>query len=57
MAVKLKSKSGFWKVDLARPFPDPRGDHLYKPGENTVVNEELLDAMIAADVVDNASPA
>lgn len=50
-----KSKSGFYKVELSRPFP--RNGFTYKPGTAVTVNQDVLDEMIAAEVVDNVQSA
>jgi hypothetical protein len=42
-----KSKSGFYKVELARTVPVAGFD--YKPGRSHVVNQETLDAMLAEE--------
>lgn len=56
MAIKYqKSASGFYKVDLARTFEHE--GFLYKPAQDVTVNEGILEAMIAAEVVTKAVPA
>jgi hypothetical protein len=51
-----KSKSGFYKVELARPHE--HAGFTYKPGNAaTVVNQEILDDMIAAEVVTSVAAA
>ena len=51
-----KSKTGMYEVELARSHEV--GGFLYKPGAaKTVVNEEILGELIAADVVTSVSPA
>ncbi|HEX8446277.1 MAG TPA: hypothetical protein VF649_06650 [Sphingomonas sp.] len=49
------SKSGFYKVGLARVFPHAGFD--YKPGHDHTVNQDILDAMIAAELVTDVAPA
>ena len=46
-----KSKSGFYRVKLAKTFED-RG-FLYKPAHEVTVNQEILDLMIADEAVES----
>jgi hypothetical protein len=56
MVTKYKvSPSGFYKVGLARVFPHAGFD--YKPGHAHTVNQEILDAMIAGEVVTDVASA
>jgi hypothetical protein len=56
MVTKYKvSPSGLYKVGLARVFPHLGYD--YKPGQDVTVNQEILDAMIAAEVVTDVASA
>lgn len=51
-----KSESGMYAVELARSFP--HAGFTYKPGaEATIVDEAILEEMIAADVVTNVTAA
>ena len=48
MAIKPKnSASGFYKVDLSRPFPFQGFNYL--PSHQHTVNEEIFEAMQAED--------
>jgi hypothetical protein len=49
-----KSASGFYRVELARPFP--RRGFTYKPGQRIRASQAVLDEMIVADVVSNVTP-
>lgn len=52
MAKKITippSHSGYFKVELAQSFE--HAAFMYKPGGNTTVNLEILEAMIAEGVV------
>lgn len=52
-----KPKSGRYKVELAKVFTDPAGDVHYRPGRPITVDQAMLDLMIAAEAVDNVTPA
>lgn len=51
-----KSKSGFYKVTLARPHE--HAGFTYRPSHAEItVNEDILDDMIAAEVVTSVATA
>jgi hypothetical protein len=52
--TKPTSSSGFYVVTLKKTFE--HAGFFYKPGmSNIIVNEVILDAMIAGDAVDTVS--
>ena len=45
------SESGFYKVELSKPFERPGRKFVYKPGAEIIVSLAVLEEMIAAEAV------